>query len=468
MKKLITVTLFATVILSFSATAFTNSGPVFWQGYPSSDILSIEDNSPILVENENLVFDFSEPGSHYTMSGKVTATYDMLNPTSEQQLVHMAFPFVGTLDSLLQSDIVITADHSLLPYTVYVGDVVDSYGHSPQEDKQESFDFANILKTITDDPYKAEIFTENEKGKLYTIEVKPTTEQNINFAVDFNFDSEKINVLTNGFNRYERDGEKTRIATWCYNPEVLEIFVLGEDIELKINAYTDGELKKKTDLFTYQVSVREVDIKSYLMEFIKGNTRIENHQIISDTQLYNLYAKSLDEQFTRNKGYAYGDDLVTQENYMRILTLVYAVEFQENSTREVSVSYRTAGTMDMTKTANPLYSFDYIFNPAKNWGDFKSLNIEVIAPQEAPYIVESSIEFTKQENNVYTATLAGLPDEDLSFTLYADEKIILADKALGNLQNRFGYFTPFVVGAAVFLVIGAIIVVPVSRRNKNR
>jgi hypothetical protein len=468
MKRFVAGIISAIVIFSFSAAAFANSGPVFWQGYPSSSaIMLIDDSSPILIENENLVFDFSDSGSDFTINGKVTATYDMLNPTSAQQLVQMAFPFVGTLSSLLQNNIVITADGSLVPYTVYIGDVVESYGYS-QEDKEAGFDFANIVKTLTNRPYRAVNFSENEKGKLYVIEVKPTTGQSINFAVDFNFNAEKTKVLTNGFNRYERNSEKTRIAAWRdnHNTQVLEIFVLGEDIELNINGYTDGELSEKTDLFTYQVSTRQLELKPYLTEFIKKNTRIEDTEIISGTQLYNLYAKSLDEHFTLNRGYAYGDDLAAQEHYMRILTLVYAVEFDQSIEKVVSVSYRTSGTMDMTKTAKPLYSFDYIFNPAKNWGGFKNLYVEIIAPQEAPYIVKSSIEFIKKENHVYTATLAGLPEDDLSFTLYADENITLSDRAIGKLQNIYGYFAPFVIGATALLIFGGIVVILTLKRKR--
>ena len=157
-----------------------------------------------------------------------------------------------------------------MPYNLYIGDVVDSYGASI-EDREPSFDFNDIVSTITDELYKAENFTESEKGKLYTIEVKPTTDQRINFAVDFNFDSKKTKVLTYGFNRYERNGKITRIAAWCYEPEVLEIYVLGEDIDLNINAYTDGELRQKTDLFTHQISTKEVELKPYLMQYIRNN-----------------------------------------------------------------------------------------------------------------------------------------------------------------------------------------------------
>ena len=248
MKKLTSIILFG-LMLVFPTAVFANSGPVFWAGAPSSDVVLIDNNSPIIVENEELVFDFSDSASSdFTINGKVTATYEMVNPTNEPQSVQMAFPFVGKLDSLSRSDIGITVDESAVAYDVYIGDMVESFGNPRPEDKEASFDFAGIVNTITDKPYTAENFAADEKGKLYIIDVKPTAEQRINLAVDFNFNSEKTKVFTNGFNGYERDDEKIKIAAWCDQPETLEIYVLGEDIDLEVNAYTDGELTKKTDL----------------------------------------------------------------------------------------------------------------------------------------------------------------------------------------------------------------------------
>lgn len=274
MKKIITIIMLVLVCFSWPAKIFANSGPVYWQGYPSSEMLSIKKNSPIVIQNENLVFDFSDSriNSHYTISGKVIATYNMFNPTDRPQSVQMAFPFVSSLDSLLSEDISITAGNEALPFKIYAGNVVNSYGNPWQEDKDANFEFASIVNTITGIPYKAETFKENEKGKLYTINVKPTTDQKINFAVDFNFDSEKTKILTRGFNRYQRNGEKTKIAAWCYETENLEILVLGKDVDLTISAFSDGELKEKTDLFTYQITERDLELKTYLMEYIKKGT----------------------------------------------------------------------------------------------------------------------------------------------------------------------------------------------------
>lgn len=204
------------------------------------------------------------------------------------------------------------------------------------------------------------------------------------------------------------------------------------------------------------------------MEYIKKNTNIKNMEMFSETQLYNVYAKALDTYFT--SGFSSENDLLDHETHQRILTLVYNVEFAPNSQRKVSVSYNTSGTMDRTQTIEPLYSFDYILNPARNWSDFKNLNIEIIPPQRAPHIVESNIEFTRGQDNTYTASLAQLPEDDLSFTLYAHEKITLLDKVQGSLNRGLGYpmyLAPPLIGALIFIVLGIIIVMVVFKRKKN-
>ena len=237
----------AALIISLSSSAFANSGPTYWQGYPSAGIMAVDGNCPISLVGEDLVFDFSGwSGGDYTITGGVTATYQMVNPTGEAQSVQMAFPFVGSVGSLSADDVTITADGVALPYEVYIGDAVKSYANRDPQTKEASFEFEDIVSTITNQTYMAENFGKNEKGKLYSIYVEPTGGQAINFAVDFSFNREKTRVLTGGFSRLEWDEQKVRIASWCREARLLEIFVLGEDINLGINAYTDGELTERT------------------------------------------------------------------------------------------------------------------------------------------------------------------------------------------------------------------------------
>lgn len=466
MKKLIKSIILTSAILAFSIIVFANSGPIFWQGYPSSDIISIEADSPISVRSEKLVFDFSDYDKRdYSISGKVTATYEMANPTKEMQSVQMAFPFVGTLFNLSPESVIISADDIIIPYDIYFGDIVDLRGN-PRYETETSFDFAKIINAIAVKPYKAETFDDAEKGKLYTIQVKPNPNQVISTVV--NFSGAKTKVLTTGFNGYERNGERIKVTALCDKPATLEVFVLGEDIGLLTNTYTAGEPKGETDLTNCQVSTREMEFKAYFVDYIKNHTSAGVRGMASDTQLYNLNAKALDRYFKVNMGYCSEYDLIAQGEYKRIMTLVYTVQFPKNSERKVSVSYKATGTMDKTKTLKPLYTFDYILNPAKNWRDFKNLNIEIITPKEVPYVVKSSVNLIKGKNKIYTAALPTLPAEDLSFTLYADKKITLLDKTVGSLENSFGYFMALVIGVIILLIVIILIVIFIRRKKNNQ
>jgi len=458
MKKLVKGFIIALLISSFSLV-FANSGPVYWQGYPAYEIMTVDRNSPIEVKNENLTFDFSDGNNDsYSVTANVTAEYEMTNPTNETQLVQMAFPFIERLNNINYDDIKITADGKELAYEVYIDKLVNSYGHSFEEDKEDNFNFDDIVNTISNDIYDAKSFTADEIGKLYYFEIKPTTHEGIDFTIDFTYDQEKTNILIKNFNSFSSNDGKVRIATGCYEPQIAEIYVLGEDIDLNIKGYTIGSSKEETDLFTYEISEKEVDVKTYLLDYIKGYS-YANFEHISDIQLYNLYASALDKYFVNNMGFCSDHDIFAESGYYeRIITLVYTVEFLPAQNQKVSVSYRTKGTMDKRDTTSPQYLFDYILNPAENWNSFNNLNIKIITPPEAAYIIDSSIELNK-EGNIYTSTLENLPEEDLSFTLYSKEKITLLDKVEGKINRSFGYFAPIVIGIfETFIVIISIII----------
>lgn len=457
-----------TLLLSSFSLVFANSGPTYWQGYPSSDIMTIDKNSPIEVKSENLTFDFSEnTNDSYSVTGKVTAEYELANPPNETRFVQMVFPFVERLSNVNYDDINITADGKELSYEVYLGNSVDK----SIESSDGNFEFENIVNTISNDIYEAKRFTADEIGKLYYIEIKPTTDEGLDFTVDFNYDQEKTNILIKNFNSFSRDDELVRIASGCYEPQTAEIYVLGEDIDFNVKGYTFGSSKMETTLFTYKITEKNVDVKTYLLDQINytSNDYVANYEYISDIQLYNLYAKELDKYFINNLGFCSDYDIFAASYNERIITLVYTVEFPPASNQKVSVTYKTDGTMDKRNTSKPQYLFDYILNPAENWNSFSNLNIKIITPEEAPYVIDSSINLKKEEANIYTATLENLPDEDLSFSLYANEKVSLLDNIEGLINRNFGYFAPIVIGLMGILIL-IVVVLSVNRiyRKKSK
>jgi len=468
MKKLVKGFIITLLISSFSLV-FANSGPVYWQGYPSSDIMAIDKNTPIEVKSENLTFDFSDNNNDsFSVTANVTAEYEMTNPTTENHSIQMAFPYIERLTNTNYDDIKITSDGKELPYDLYIGKSLNSYGSSFDENKENNFNFDEIVNSLSNDMYEAKSFTADEIGKLYYFEIKPTTHEGIDFTVDFIYDQEKTKIFVKNFNSFNRNDGNVRIASGCFDTQVAEIYVLGEDIDLNIKGYTIGSSKEETNLFTYEKIEKEIDVKTYLLDNKKTHS-YANFEHISDIQLYNLYSSALDKYFINNLGFCSEDDIFAENNIVRIITLVYTVEFLPDSDQKVSVSYITKGTMDKRNTSNPQYLFNYILNPAENWNSFNNLNIKIITPKKAPYIINSSIDLIKEEGNIYTAELEKLPEEDLSFTLYSKEKITLLDKIEGRINRNFGYFAPIVIGIMGIIVLLVIIsIVRKIKRKRNK
>jgi hypothetical protein len=376
----------------------------------------------------------------------------------------MAFPFIGRYNDNVTDDIVIAADDENISYNLYIGDIVQESEYPFMEPENTDFNIDNILKSITDKKYAANNFKEDEVGKLYKFNVS-SEDDKTNFAVSFNFDHEKTKIIFNGYNRFERDDRYIRIGSSVVEDRAMEIFVIGEDIDFDFKGYTNGSLEEETDIFKYEIITEEKDVEAYLMDYM--NSYLGNHDSnISYISLYNLYAQSLDKYLDKNLGICSEEDVMSQIRAARIITLVYTVDFPENSKKDVSVSYNTKGTMDRRKTSEAQYTYDYILNPARNWKDFKNLNIKIITPEEAPYVINSSIELKKEDNNSYTAYLEKLPKEDFFFTIYPKEKVTLLDSVEGHLNRSFGYFAPIVI---VFVIlVFAIFVIGIIRVYKSK
>ena len=67
MKKWISLTL-STLLFLTPATVFANSAQTYFQGIAPSGAMIVGEQSPIIVKNENLIFDLQEfPLEHYAV-----------------------------------------------------------------------------------------------------------------------------------------------------------------------------------------------------------------------------------------------------------------------------------------------------------------------------------------------------------------------------------------------------------------
>lgn len=111
------------------------------------------------------------------------------------------------------------------------------------------------------------------------------------------------------------------------------------------------------------------------------------------------------------------------------IALMYTVEFPAGGTREVSVSYPSLSYSVRDGTTHWQHTFTYLLSPARHWAHFGTLDVEISTPEEAPYIIDSTLPLEETGERCYTAHYDSLPEGELEFTLYPKPSITLLDRA---------------------------------------
>ena len=145
--------------------------------------------------------------------------------------------------------------------------------------------------------------------------------------------------------------------------------------------------------------------------------------------------------------------------------LVYTVEFPAGGTREVAVSYPSFSYSIQEGTTYWRHTFTYLLSPAQYWAHFGTLDVEISAPEEAPYIIDSTLPLEEAGEGRYTAHFDGLLEGELEFTLYREPSITLWDRCNAFLQDA-GYAMFFL--GPVILVVAVLVIVWVLLRRQRR
>ena len=145
--------------------------------------------------------------------------------------------------------------------------------------------------------------------------------------------------------------------------------------------------------------------------------------------------------------------------------LVYTVEFPAGGTREVVVRYPSFSYSIQEGTTYWRHTFTYLLSPAQYWAHFGTLDVEISAPEEAPYVIDSTLPLEEAGEGRYTANFDGLPEGELEFTLYREPSITLWDRCNAFLQDA-GYVMFFL--GPVILVVAVLVIVGVLLRRQRR
>ncbi|ETA79731.1 hypothetical protein [Youngiibacter fragilis] len=460
MKKVLAIALAAAMLLTPFSTVRANSAPVYWEGYPSAVIMSVDEDTDIKVDSEKLLFDLSEGlKGGYSPLCRITAAYTM--SAGKETTSTMAFPYIGSLQSLHEGEVRITADGNEVPFSLFFGEPAVGYGTFSDSEKKDPQPFSTILSTVSKTDYEPVSFGADEKATLVSIDVKKTGSSSLMISVPLDLKGKDTDILALDFNGYSREGDRMELKSWIDSTDTIEFLVMGDKLDVTVEGYIDATEKEKNDGFTYEISEEEVNIKDFLL---KEGEHLLGRKITDDsTQYWNVMAREVDRAIQNNDGFASIDDLTNALYTDRYILFIYSVDFLKDSAREVSVSYLSTGTMDKRETTTPKYTFSYLLSPASLWNGFKDLNMEIRTSETEPYLLESTLGFEKTADRNYKASYEALPDKDLVFTVYKSEKVTLSDKFNGWLARSYGLIfmltlvlPPIMVFAILYIIARAV------------
>lgn len=115
-----------------------------------------------------------------------------------------------------------------------------------------------------------------------------------------------------------------------------------------------------------------------------------------------------------------------------------------------------------------VYTYTYLLSPARKWADFGLLEVVINTPF---YLTDSTVsDFTKTENG-YTATLNGLPENELVFCLSESESPEKSKSIFGFLGDAFFLLFQFCGPIPFFVllaIIGGVVTLIVALIKKHR
>lgn len=420
-----------TALLTPTKTAYANSAPAHWSGGTSFGTLFYGDGRcPLNVEHERLIFDVAHYPSNYYSSaadfseydGRVTAEYSFFNPESYDITATLMFPF-GTLpdyahisdgnghitiggDTLKYSVTVNGADtpkqlrHTYYPYMYY---------------RSDSFDTAHELSKLSSEYIQHSFYSPDTPVTVYSYTAVGVPSDNglsPYAAVAFNSDQTETKIIFEQYNGYDYSDGVCKYGFFVNYNDSNKIYAIGKPLSNAPSwtVYSDGGMK---NVIGGDISLTSIETLTF--EELALSNYDENGEV-SKIDWYNAVVAALDY----NKDYYDTDKSSTLEVGDRLMRWYeYELTVPAGGRAVNSVTAPIYPSIDGDRRLDsPVYGYTYLLSPARHWAKFGEIDIIV---NTYDYIVSSNIDgFTKTENG-YTATLSGLPDDELNFYLCADD-----------------------------------------------
>ncbi len=416
-KRISTVFITAFLILNIGITVFANAGPGYSKGRSSIGVMTVFDQSPIVVEKEILNIDISSVPEINTVedswlndySSCFTAEYRLYNPTEYDITTRLFFPFGNTPEYVEkwneEGGLKIYQDKA--KYSVKVnGEETDkklrhTYGIV-------KFDAEQAIQELMDGQVKDEFFHPDMTVTKYV----------------YRFDSDNVEEIDlvwkweneNGIRAVQpayTHGYFMTESTMNFHPKkdgTIEFYIFGEPLDENPVFKDYSRSAKDWDTTGELIHTETQTLREYIL---KKYDDVDKGYMISESDWYNIYLRRLQNNINR-------DVMIISSFYDFEVSVTGVMNWYE-----YEITIPAGGRVVNTVTApiyptiyydvNPYeYQYVYLLSPAEKWAEFKDIEININTPFE---ILKSTLSELEKTEKGYRYTHKSLPEGELEFTL---------------------------------------------------
>lgn len=465
MKKCFRIFALTMAIFSmFNITAFANSGPSYWYGADSANIV-MRENCPLVVEKEVLTFDIynqldgyygeneAEKFSQYT--DKFTAEYTFYNPTDKDITAQLAFP-LGMMPEY------VNLERDMSQYSVSLnGTEIEKEIRYTKSDDYYNFDYSKEAAKLTDGYIEDDFYYPDMLVTKYTLipkaDVAVDYQREMRIMWDGN-QTEHTRIIPLGCSGYKwEEGKKAEFSIGFERKNNAVIYAIGQPLENfpEYSFYDSWKDDANQIEGSLEIKEEQTTLQRMLTDMCEN---LNTEWNVSPMDTYNMFVSSIavTDDYYENLG------IISTENiyfYKSNLICWYLYKITVPAGQTVTNTVTAPLYPDITMNYTPYkYGYKYLLSPAQNWADFGEIEININTPY---YILEINQENFEKTETGYVYKGMGLPDGELEFTVSASEK----PKVERNYRYLVYLLVPIFIAAA-FVALFVVLMIKLAKKKK--
>ncbi len=442
-----------------AGVSLANSAQTSWSGRYASGAYVMDENCPVIVEEENLTFEVpSFPSNYYESYGEllsdastVTAEYHLYNPAGYDVEVNLAFPFGKLPDYYLAFDASALDPATDPGYAIQVdGEEVQRTLRHTYSSLWSDYDNEEDKSRLRESFLSEGLFSYSSPVTLYSYTADLGGGSNYARATaafaDFNPLTTALLCPSDGFSYDTRTFTKS-----LSDGETFTVSAIGQPLKEPMEWNMDGggcTMKVQTTILGELIlsgynkgTVSKVDWFNAVCDRI-----ISSERVFEDGYLfYQSGSFDLDPEEELLRWYAYTVKISAGQRLVnRVKAPVYP-------------SIVTSG--------RDYYTYRYYLSPATDWASFSNLNIKIVTPYN---FCGGTMGEWQREGEAYVWSSPVLPEGELQFALSPHDITIDFSSGDADPVNYGLYMVAAALGGGILVIIAVVVIAAVIANKATK